>query len=70
MTKKLNGATRKTATRFLTLREVLLRISLSRAMVYRLIRQKKFPSGYKLSDRRVGWAEHEVDAWISDRMTR
>jgi prophage regulatory protein len=27
-----------------------------------------FPSRVVLSDRRVGWLEHEVDAWIRARM--
>ena len=57
-------------TKFLKMTDVRSRVSLSRAMIYRLIRQGKFPKAYTLSDRRVGWAESEVDQWMNDRMVR
>ena len=40
---------------------------LSRSTVYRLIRQKKFPKPFPLSDRLVGWLASEIEKWIESR---
>lgn len=49
---------------------VCSKVSLSRATVRRLVKNKIFPAPYSLGGRRVAWAVHEVDAWIAARMER
>ena len=53
--------------RFLGLREVCRRTSLSQAMIYVLQRKGEFPRSYRLSVCRVGWREQDVDAWLQSR---
>ena len=36
----------------------------SRSQLYRLIRAGKFPKPIRLSENRVAFCEHEIDAWI------
>lgn len=35
--------------------------------IYRLERAGKFPKRIRLGANRVGWLEHEIDAWIEAR---
>lgn len=37
--------------------------SLSRATIYRLITQGKFPKQVTISTRRVGWREEDIAMW-------
>lgn len=53
--------------RYLNVREVALRVGLSRATIYRKIKIGDFPDSYDLSDNRVGWRESDIDAWIVSR---
>lgn len=48
-------------------RLVLERISLSPAWLKILVRQGNFPKPIKLGPKRIGWLEHEVEAWIRER---
>ena len=43
-------------------------ISYSKVSLWRLERQNRFPKRIKLGSQRYGWAEHEIDAWIADRI--
>lgn len=43
------------------------RTSLSRAYIYALVKQGKFPSPVRLAARRVAWRSDEIDAWIAAR---
>ncbi len=54
--------------KILRLKAVLARTGLSRATIYRYMNLNEFPQAIKLGLRCVGWAEHEVDAWLLDRM--
>lgn len=55
---------------FLRLRDVARRIGLSRATIYRLISDGKFPKPVKLSERTSVWVESEVDAYCELRIAR
>ena len=39
----------------------------SRVHRWRLERDGKFPKRVHLSPRRIGWLEHEIDAWLATR---
>jgi len=41
---------------------------LSRSTIYALEKAGNFPKKIKLSPRTMGFLEHEVDAWIADRV--
>ena len=52
----------------LRLREVCRRTGKSRSEVYRRIAAGDFPQPVKLGERASAWPEHEVSAWIADRI--
>jgi len=52
--------------RFLKLDEVKRRAGLGKSMIYRLIKEGKFPAPYKLSAAAARWSERELVAWIDD----
>lgn len=47
------------------LKDVVLMTSLSRATIYRLISQGKFPKQIHLSERATAWLRREVVEWIT-----
>jgi len=49
---------------------VLQMTSLSRATIYRLIADGKFPKQIKLSTRACAWVEKDVKNWIDDCIHR
>ncbi|WP_449543823.1 helix-turn-helix transcriptional regulator [Enterobacter ludwigii] len=50
------------------LSEVLRKIQLSKAWVYKLISQGKFPKPVKIGSRAIAFVESEVDDWINQRI--
>lgn len=54
-------------TKILRLKQVVDRCGICRALVYRYIREGKFPASIQLGERAVGWYEHDVEAWLSSR---
>ena len=42
---------------------------LSRSSLYFKMSKGLFPRAVKLSERSVGWLEHEVQAWLHDRIS-
>ncbi|KMW73190.1 MULTISPECIES: helix-turn-helix transcriptional regulator [Photorhabdus] len=52
------------------LSEVKLRTGYSRAWIYRLISEKRFPQPIKLGKRSIAFVEHEIDEWINQRITK
>ncbi|WP_095096117.1 helix-turn-helix transcriptional regulator [Serratia ficaria] len=48
--------------------EVQRRTGYSKAWIYRLISQKRFPSTVKIGTRSIAFIESEVDAWINQRI--
>ena len=53
--------------KFLRRSEVLARCGIGKSTLYRLIADRQFPAGCRLSERTVAWPETEIDAWIEDR---
>lgn len=49
--------------RMLKMKEVVAETSLHRATIYRQIKAGTFPRGHRLSPKRVGWPERDIEAW-------
>jgi prophage regulatory protein len=60
----------ETALRFLSVKEVVRRTSLSRATVYRLVQAGTFPHPVTLTGARSAWVETEITAWMQSRLAR
>lgn len=52
----------------LRLKDVKQKTGLSKSTTYLFISQKKFPTQITLGFRAVGWLEHEIDEWLSQRI--
>lgn len=48
----------------LPINEVCARVSLSERTVRRLVREGRFPRPVWVADRRIGWRDADIDAWI------
>jgi len=55
-------------TKLIKLPEVLKITTLSRASIYRLIAENRFPEQVKLSTRACAWVEQDVLDWVNDRI--
>lgn len=65
----MHDDTHSLETKLLRLPEVLERIPLSRAALYRAIREKRFPAPCKvLQGRGVAWDEREIAAYVAARL--
>lgn len=42
---------------------------LSRSSIYAKMEDGSFPAAIKLSERSVGWLEHEIQAWLENRVS-
>lgn len=51
------------------LSEVQRRTGYSKAWIYRLISQQRFPSAIKIGTRSIAFIEAEIDAWIEKRIS-
>lgn len=49
---------------------VVDKTGLSRAHIYKLIKEHQFPAPYKLSERVSVWDEQEVSAWLAAKFSR
>ena len=61
------------ALRILRLKEVLQRVGISRAQLYSLMGEDRFPRNFGLSGpggRAVGWLESDIDDWVASRVER
>jgi prophage regulatory protein len=54
--------------RFLRLPRVEDRTGLKHSQIHTLEVAGKFPKRIKISERASGWLEHEIDAWIEQRV--
>lgn len=50
------------------LREVMARTAMSRASIYKAIREGRFPAQIKIGERASAWDSALVDAWIAERI--
>ncbi len=55
------------AERFLSMREVRRRTTLSKTHTYRLINAGRFPRPVPLGPHRVAFLESEVEGWMAER---
>lgn len=53
--------------RLLRLKEVMTRVGLGRATVYRMIQADQFPRPVKIGGAST-WVEGEIQAWINERI--
>ncbi|ENI5901683.1 TPA: AlpA family transcriptional regulator [Citrobacter freundii] len=53
---------------FIRLPEVQRRTGYSKAWIYRLISQQRFPSAVKIGSRAIAFIESEIDDWIDQRI--
>lgn len=53
--------------RVLRKREVIERVGISGAQIYKLMGMNDFPKQIQLSERAVGWREADIDRWIKSR---
>lgn len=53
--------------RVLRLPKVSEKVGLSKASIYRLMKEGKFPPPIELGDRARGWPESVLDEWIEER---
>lgn len=60
----------KTALTILRRNQVEVRTGLPRSSLYDRIKRGDFPAPIPLGARSVGWLEHEVDAWLADRVAQ
>ncbi|HEY6644136.1 helix-turn-helix transcriptional regulator [Povalibacter sp.] len=56
------------SSRILRLPEVCGQTGLCRSMIYQLESEERFPGRIRISARSVGWLEHEIHAWIAERV--
>ena len=50
-------------------KEVESMTGLGRSSIYAKMESNAFPKAIKLSERSVGWLEHEVQGWLEDRIS-
>ncbi|EPR1089491.1 TPA: helix-turn-helix transcriptional regulator [Serratia marcescens] len=58
----------RTAPSLIRLSEVQRRTGYSKAWLYRLMSQGKFPTSVKIGTRSIAFVESEIDEWIGQRI--
>ncbi len=56
--------------RLIRLKEVIRKVGISKANIYRRMGKQDFPSPVSLGANSVAWVESEVDAWIKSNISR
>lgn len=56
--------------KILRLAQVLEMTGLSRATLYRYVKNRQFPAQIKLGERAAGWVESEVTDWLTGRINQ
>ncbi|MBW5821446.1 helix-turn-helix transcriptional regulator [Yersinia enterocolitica] len=56
------------ANAFIRLSDVQRRTGYSKAWIYRLIKQERFPKPVKIGSRSIAFVESEIDEWINQRI--
>ncbi|WP_337065172.1 AlpA family transcriptional regulator [Rouxiella badensis] len=51
------------------LSEVQRRTGYSKAWIYRLLKEERFPASIKIGSRAVAFIESEIDEWIDQRIS-
>ncbi|MGY0158276.1 helix-turn-helix transcriptional regulator [Edwardsiella tarda] len=58
----------KTQQSLIRLPEVQRRTGYSKAWIYRLLKENRFPQSIKIGSRSIAFVESEVDDWINQRI--
>lgn len=66
--RQIEAAPAEVVLRFLPVKEVVRRTSLSRATVYRLVQAGTFPKPVTLTGARTAWVETEITTWMQSRL--
>ena len=53
--------------KILRIHQVIEKVGLSRATIYRLMAQNLCPKSIRLGIKAVGWIESEIEMWITER---
>ncbi|TQI79316.1 AlpA family transcriptional regulator [Serratia fonticola] len=53
---------------FIRLPDVQRRTGYSKAWIYRLMSQGKFPTSVKIGSRAIAFVESEIDEWVNQRI--
>ncbi|ERM14391.1 AlpA family phage regulatory protein [Pantoea sp. JZ2] len=53
---------------FIRLPEVQRRTGYSKAWIYRLLKEQRFPQSVKIGSRAIAFVESEIDEWIDQRI--
>ena len=53
---------------FIRLPEVQRRTGYSKAWIYRLLKEQRFPQSVKIGSRAIAFIESEIDEWIDQRI--
>lgn len=53
---------------FIRLSEVQRRTGYSKAWIYRLLKEQRFPQSVKVGSRSIAFVESEIDEWIDQRI--
>ena len=56
------------ANRLLRLKQVVLKVGLSRSQIYKLIAKGLFPEQIKIGPKISAWPEQTIDQWISHQV--
>lgn len=51
--------------RLLRLRDIIARVGMSKATIYRKIAQAEFPKPVSVGGQSVRWRESEIDGWMA-----
>ena len=54
--------------KLLRLKQVVLKVGLSRSQIYKLIAKGSFPEQIKIGPKISAWPEHVIDQWISHQL--
>ena len=54
--------------RFYRISELCRIVGLSRSGIYKLVRERRFPRGVKLTSRATGWPDDLVQKWVQERL--
>lgn len=64
----MENSTNTGPVRTLRISEVSKRAGVCRATIYNWTKSSGFPRQVKIGPKLVGWIEHEVEAWFSERI--
>ncbi len=51
----------------LRIKKVIESVGLSRATIYRAMKEGRFPQAVQLGPNSVGWLEHELTEWLNQK---